>query len=74
MEVARANRAEPPLIIQDLSSICYTDRLGTGLEHGGAIPNAKEKGRCTSAVPSPNGYINPKFSLTLAGETCQLQS
>ena len=49
MEVARANDAEPPLIIQDLSSICYTDRLGTGLEHGGANPNAKEKGLCTSA-------------------------
>ena len=49
MEVARANRAVPPRIILDLSSICYTDRLGTGLEHGGAIPNAKEKVRCTSA-------------------------
>ena len=49
MEVARANDAEPPRGKQDLSSICYTDRLGTGLEHGGAIPNAKEKVRCTSA-------------------------
>ena len=27
----------------------YTDRLGAGLEHGGLIPNAKEKGQCTSA-------------------------
>ena len=49
MEVARANRAVPPRIILDLSSICYTDRLGAGFGHGGANPNAKEKGLCTSA-------------------------
>ena len=43
MEVARANRAVPPRVILDLSSICYTDRLGAGFGHGGANPNAKEK-------------------------------
>ena len=58
MEVARANRAVPPRIIQDLSSICYIDRLGTGLEHGGANPNAKEKGLCTSAYH--HHYIDHK--------------
>ena len=59
MEVARANRAEPPRVILDLSSICYTDRLGTGLEHGGANPNAKEKGLCTSAYH--HHYIDPAY-------------
>ena len=57
MEVARANRAVPPRIILDLSSICYTDRLGAGFGHGGANPNAKEKGLCTSAYH--HHYIDP---------------
>ena len=58
MEVARANRAVPPRIILDLSSICYTDRLGAGFGHGGANPNAKEKGLCTSAYH--HHYIDPR--------------
>ena len=68
MEVARANRAVPPRIIQDLSSICYTDRLGAGLEHGGANPNAKEKVLCTSAYH--HHYIDLSDRLTLYVPLC----